>query len=153
MERLSVALEAAPFRHQLLQRPFAGMPKRRMAKIVRETTRLHEIAIEGKIIAQGAADCPEVVANRAADLRDFHGVGQAGTVEIVFAREKNLRLRLQLPKSMRVDDPVTIDLKCVAVIRLARCAEGLAIERVVEPILHQRVNSQEPFAARDAISQ
>src|SRR5436190_279954 len=114
------------------------MSKRRMAKVVRETSGLHEIAIEMKIIAEGTANRPQVVANRAADLRDFHRVSQPGAVEVVFAREENLRLRLQFPESVSVDNPVAVDLKRVAVICLTRRTEGLAVERVVEPILHRR---------------
>ena len=37
---------------------------------------------------------------------------------------------------MRVDDPVSINLEGVAVIRLASFAKGLAVKRLVETIRH-----------------
>src|SRR5471032_2297617 len=65
-------------------------------------------------------------------------MGQARSVEVVFTGEENLGLRLQLPEGLGVDDPVAVDLKRVAVVRLARTPVGLAVEVAVELVPHQR---------------
>src|SRR5438270_11419099 len=66
---------------------------------------------------------------------------QPRTIKIVFAGKENLRLRLQLAKGMRVDDPVAVDLECVAVVGLPRGAEGFAVEGLIETIGHREIVS------------
>ena len=112
------------------------MTKRRVPKIVREANRLDEIAVDVKVIPQGAIDGAQIVANRSADLRDLHRMRQPRAVEIVLARKKHLRLRLKLPKRMRMDDAIAIDLERIAVVRLARAAKRLAVKRLIETVRH-----------------
>ena len=55
--------------------------------------------------------------------------------------KENLRLRLQLPEGVRVNDAVPIHLERRAVIALSTADKGFAVERVVEPVLHQNLAS------------
>src|SRR5271154_5195576 len=65
-------------------------------------------------------------------------MGQPGAVEIVLAGQEDLGLRLQLAKSVGMDDPIAIDLKRIAIVGFALAAVGRAIEALIEAVIHQR---------------
>jgi len=75
-------------------------------------------------------------------------VRQPRAVEIVFARQKNLRLRLQLPKGVRVDDAIAIHLERRAVIALAAPAERFAIKDIVKSVRHRNALRQQALPGR-----
>jgi hypothetical protein len=112
-----------------------------MPEIVGEAHRFHQIAVDMEIAAQWCAPRAHVGADGTADLRDLHRVGQPRAVEIILAGKKHLCLRLQLAKRMRMDDPIPIHLKRRAIITLSAAAQPLAVERIVEPVLHRELAS------------
>ncbi len=77
------------------------------------------------------------MADRPADLRHLHRMGEPGPVEVVFARQEHLGLRLELAEGVRVDDPVAVDLEGVPIIGLAGAAVGLPVEIIVERVGHR----------------
>ena len=113
-----------------------GMPERRMAQVVREAHRLDQVGVDVEVVPERAVQRPQVVADRAPDLRHLHRVREARAVEVVFAREEDLGLRLELAEGVRVDDPVAVDLERVAVVGLPRAPVGLAVEGSVESVGH-----------------
>ena len=124
-------------RHELLERPLARVPERRVAQVVREADRLDQVRVDEEVVPQGPLQRPQELADRAADLRDLHRVGEPRAVEVVLAREEDLGLRLELAERVRVDDPVAVDLERVAVVGLAGAPEGLAVEGPVESVGHR----------------
>ena len=83
-----------------VQRPFAGVAERRVAEVVAEGDRLGEIFVERK--ADG---------DRARDLGHLKRVGQARAVVVGIGRQKDLRLMLQAPEGVAVNDAVAVALK------------------------------------------
>lgn len=79
---------------------FAGVAEGRMAEVMTERDAFGEIFIESERPCEVAAD-----------LGDFHGVGEARTHVVVRSRHKHLRLPLQSSKSLRVNDAITVALK------------------------------------------
>jgi len=64
-------------------------------------------------------------------------VGQAGAVEIVFARPKDLGFVLESAKGGGVEDPIAVDLERAAIILFGRgFLQALSIEGVVEVVSH-----------------
>ncbi len=80
-------VEPAVIPHALGQHFFAGMSKRRMTKIVRQSDRFRQVFIQ----SQGPRD-------GAADRGDLDGMGQAGSQMIARSIEENLRLVFQAAK-------------------------------------------------------
>src|SRR5450432_3015098 len=122
-----------------MQRPLTRMAKGRMAESVREADGFDEIGIDEKIMREVRIFlCAEKLADRPADLSDFDRMRKPRAIEIVFARQKNLRLRLQSPECSRVNNPVAIDLKWRTVIRsvVRNGVQSLAVEVVVKFVLH-----------------
>ena len=81
-------LETAVALHALRQHLLAGMPKRRMPKIVRERDRFREIFVK----RQRARD-------RATDRRHLDRMRQPGAQMIARPIQKNLRLVFQTPET------------------------------------------------------
>jgi hypothetical protein len=107
-QTLQVVLEAAVVAHAFVERFLAGMAKRRMAEVVCQRDRFHEVFVE----LQGARDA-------AGDLRHFEAVRQAGTEQIALVIDEDLRLVFEAPESGRVYDAVPVALEVAAVGRLA----------------------------------
>src|SRR5262249_8957973 len=124
------------------------MTERRMTEVVREAHGFDEIAVDEKVAAHRRTARPEERADRTADLGDFHRVRQPRTVEIILPGKKNLRLRLQFPKRMRMNDPIAIHLEGRPVVALAGAAKRLAVEGVVEPVLHRAVAANTNLSRR-----
>ncbi len=80
------------------------MSKRRMPDVVHQRQRLGQIDIQIERSGDGARD-----------LRDFHGVRQAGAEVVGVAAGEDLRLVLQPAKGARVDDAVAIALEWIAI--------------------------------------
>jgi len=74
------------------------VPKRRVAQVVGETDGLDEIAVDVEIVAHRPPG-PEVLADRAADLRHLHRVRETCTVKIVFAERKTCVFDCSLRKA------------------------------------------------------
>jgi hypothetical protein len=75
-----------------------------MAKIVRERDRVGQILV-------GA----EVLADTPGNLSHFQGVGQARPIVVAFVICENLRLVLETPKRLGVNDSVPIPLESSSV--------------------------------------
>ena len=81
----------------MIERALAGMAERRMAEVVAERGGLGQILVE-----------PERAGERAGDLGDFQGVGQAGAEMIALVEHEHLGLVRQPPERRRVDDSVAV---------------------------------------------
>jgi len=104
-ERVKIVIKEQPVTpHGRIQRFLPGVSERRMADIVNEREGLCEIDIE-----------IERSGNRARDLRDFKRVGQSVAKMIGVAPGEDLSFGFQTPKGARVDNPITVSLKIVAV--------------------------------------
>ena len=99
-EALQVMLEAAVFLHAGIQGILAGMPERRVAQVVGQRNRLHQVLVQA-----------QVAGDRTGDLRDFDAVGQAGAEQIAFVIDEHLGLVFQAPESGRMDNAVAIALE------------------------------------------
>ena len=111
-QALLVVIEAAG--HELVDDALAGVAERRVAEIVAERDRLGQLLVE-----------PQHLGDAARDLRDLERVGQPRAVVIAGRREEHLRLVLQPPERLAVDDAIAIALerRTDAVLRL-RAAAG-----------------------------
>ena len=89
-----------PARHQLVQHVLAGVPERRVAKVVPERDRLGQLLVQAQHLGDGPGD-----------LRHLQRVRQAGAIVIACRGEEHLRLVLQPPEGLAVDDAVAIVLK------------------------------------------
>lgn len=79
---------------------------------MRKADRLNEICVDVERIRKWrVVHVAQPSGDGFTDLRDFEGVGEAGSVEIVFARPEDLCLVLQPTECGRVKDSVTIDLE------------------------------------------
>ena len=97
-EALLVVVETA--RDEIVQHAFAGVPEWRVPQIVAERDRLGELLVE-----------PEHLGDAAGDLRHLERVRQARPIVIAGRREEDLRLVLQAPERLAVDDPVAVALE------------------------------------------
>ena len=86
-------------RQDRVQTFFAGVTERGVAQVVPESDGLGQVFVE----AQGAR-------HRPGDLRDLEGVRQPGAVVVTLRREEDLRLVLEPPEGLGVDDPVAVAL-------------------------------------------
>src|SRR3990167_4429309 len=100
-QRLAVVFKRrAVIMHPFVQCLFTGMSKGRMSQIMCKGYALRQVFV------QSQSPC-----NIAADLRDFQGVRDARSVVITFSNDEHLRLSLEPPECLRVNDPVAITLK------------------------------------------
>ena len=106
---LGVVIEAAMGLQTAIQRPLAGMPKRRMAEVMRQRQRFRQILVEAELPGQ-----------RAGDLRHFERVGEPGAIVVALVEHEDLGLVLQAAKRGGMDHPVAI-----APERAAGLARGL----------------------------
>ena len=93
-------VEAAERRHARIQGLLAGMAERGMAKVMGERDRLGEVVVERQSLGQ-----------RAGDLRDFDGVGQAGAEVVAFVEHEDLRLVSEAAEGGGMDDAVAVALE------------------------------------------
>ena len=101
-QRLLVVAEAAAeaLRERRVERLLAGVAERRVAGVVAEADRLDEILVQ----AERAGD-------DAGDAGRLERVGHAGAVVVAGGVDEDLRLALQAPERLRVDDPVAVALE------------------------------------------
>ncbi len=97
-QALLVVVEAAG--DEVVEHALAGMPERRVPQIVAERDGLGELLVE-----------PEHLGDAAGDLRHLERVRQAGPIVIAGRREEHLRLVLQTPERLAVDDAVAVALE------------------------------------------
>ena len=97
-QALLVVIEAA--RHQVVQHPLAGMAEGRVAQVVAERDGFGELFVEMQHLRDGAGD-----------LRDLERVRQPRAVVIAGRREEDLRLVLQPPERLAVDDAIAVALE------------------------------------------
>jgi len=109
----ATVIKATERREARVEGAFAGVPERRMAKIVSERQRLGEILVKPQPPRQGPCD-----------LRDFKRVGEPGAIMIAFIENENLGLMLEAPKGGGMDDAVAI---------AAERAAGLARRLAMKP--------------------
>ena len=94
---LGIVIEPAMGFQTDIQRPLAGVAKRRMTEVMRQRERFGEILVEAELPGQ-----------RAGNLRDFERVCQPGAVMIAFMEHEYLGFVLQSAKGGRMDHPVAI---------------------------------------------
>ena len=99
--------------HGDVERVLARMPERRVAHVVPEADRLDEILVQ-----------PERPRDDARDRRRLERVGHPRAVVVALGVDEDLRLPLQPPERLRVDDAVAIALELGA--NLARILGKLA---------------------------
>ncbi len=97
-QALLVVAEAA--RHELVDDALAGMTERRMAEVVTERDRFGQFLVQAQDLRDAARD-----------LRHLERVRQPRAVVIAGRREEDLRLVLQPPKRLRVNDAIAVALK------------------------------------------
>ena len=114
-QRMGIVVEPAGIAERRVERIFAAMAERRMAKVVGEAQRLGQILVEAERPGDGAAD-----------LRDFEAVGQADAEMIAVGRDEHLGLVAQAAEGDRMDDPVAVALEDVA--RAARAVICFVME-------------------------
>ena len=115
-----------------VERLLADVSERRVPEIVPEPDRLGQILVE-----------PQRPGDRPRDLRDLQRVGQPGAVVVSARGHEHLRLVLEAPERLAVDDPVAVALK-----RRPQAAVGLrraALRRVGA----DRQRRQRPLLERD----
>ena len=112
-EALLVVVEAAG--HQRVDDALAGVAERRVAEIVAERDRFGELLVQPQHLGDGARD-----------LRDLERVREPRAVVIAGRREEHLRLVLQPPERLAVDDAVAVALKRGAHVVFRRGAEAPA---------------------------
>ena len=103
-QALQVVLEAAPFAarpaHAVVERILPSMAEGGVAEVVRQRDGLDQVFIEG-----------QRAGNRAAELRHFQRMGQAGAEQVALVIEEDLRLVDQAAKRGGVNDAVTVALE------------------------------------------
>ena len=104
---------AEPLAQAAVERLLADMPERRVPEVVAEPDRLDQVLVQ----PQRARDGPR-------DLRDLERMRQPGAVMIAGRSDEHLRLVLQAPERLAVDDPVAVALK-----RGPQAAVGLGPQR------------------------
>ncbi len=99
-DRLRVMVEAAEAAHGLIERPFARVPERRVAEIVRESQRFGQVFVQPQLPGDGARD-----------LRHFERVRQPRPEVIAFVKQEHLRLVGQTPEGGRMQNAVAVTLE------------------------------------------
>src|SRR5579863_7155221 len=104
-QRVQVVIEKVTVRpHGCVQRFFSSVPEGRMAYIMHQGERFHQVDVQ-----------PELSSNGAGNLRYLNSVSKAIAEMVGVTTGENLRLSLQPAKRARMDDAITIALKIVAV--------------------------------------
>ena len=101
-QRVLVVAEAAAeaLARAAVEHVLADVAERRVAEVVAEPDRLHEVLVE-----------PQRPADRARDLRRLERVGEARAVVVALGRHEHLRLVLEPPERLAVHDPVAVALE------------------------------------------
>ena len=101
-KRLLVVAEAAieALRHGRVERVLARMPERRVTHVVPEPDRLDEVLVQ-----------PQRPRDDARDRRRLERVGHPRAVVVALGVDEDLRLSLQPPERLRVDDAVAVALE------------------------------------------
>ena len=104
---------AEPAGHEPVDHALAGVAERRMAEIVAERDRLGQLLVQAQHLGDAARD-----------LRDLERVRQPRAVVIAGRREEHLRLVLEPPERLRVDDAIAVALehRPDRIVRLRRAA-------------------------------
>ena len=102
-QALQVVLEAAKRGHAIVERILPGMAKRRVAQVVRQRNRLHQVFIE-----------PEGTGDRAPQLRHLQRVCQPRAKQVTFVVQKHLRFVHQPTKCGAMNDAVAVALVLAA---------------------------------------
>ena len=89
-----------PAGHERVEHALAGMAERRVAEVVAQRDRLGQLLVQ-----------PQHLGDRARDLRHLERVRQARPVVVAGRREEHLRLVLQPPERLAVNDAIAIVLK------------------------------------------
>src|ERR1700757_1869676 len=76
-QRLGIVIEAPARGQTTAERPFSGMAKRRVAKVVGKRERFRKVLVEAKRPRQ-----------RARDLGDFERMGEPGAEMVAFVKNK-----------------------------------------------------------------
>src|SRR3954463_766483 len=76
------------------------MAERRVSEIVAERNGFGELLVEAQHLGDAARD-----------LRDLEGVRQPGPIVVAGRREEDLRLVLEPPERLAVDDPIAVALE------------------------------------------
>ena len=87
------------FRADLIQRRLTRMPERRMSEIMSQRNRLHQILIQFQCLR-----------DRPRRLRHLQRMRQPGPIMIPLRRQKHLRLILEPPKRLRMNNPIPVSL-------------------------------------------
>ena len=104
-QRVEIVIERiAVLPHQPVEFRLTRVAARRMADVVNQRKRLHQVRIQAQRLR-----------HRAADLRDFQGVGQSIAKVIGIAPGKNLGLVFQAAKGAGMDDAVAVALIIVSI--------------------------------------
>jgi hypothetical protein len=74
--------------------------KGRVADVVRERENFRQVFVEAEHTRDGAGD-----------LRDFERVRETRAVVVALVRDEDLRLLLEAPKGVGMDDPVAVALE------------------------------------------
>ena len=106
-ERVPPALAHAGVEHLL-----ADVPERRVAEVVAEPDRLGQVLVE-----------PERPRDVARDPAGLERVGEPGAVVVALGGDEHLRLVLEPPERLRVDDPVAVALERRAVVGVRLLAQ------------------------------
>src|SRR5688572_17916414 len=89
-----------PARHERIEDPFTGVAERRVTEIVAQCDRLGELFVQ----LQHLGDRPR-------NLRDLEAVREARAVVVTRRRKEDLRLVLQPPERLAVNDSIPVVLK------------------------------------------
>jgi len=116
-------IEAATRGKTAIERSLTGVTEGRMAEVVRERERLGQILIEA-----------ERAGERASDLGDLEGMGQASTEVIALVKDEDLGLVREAPECGCMDDAVA-----VAAEGVARRAHRLRMQPAAAPARSGRV--------------
>ena len=126
VQRMQIVIETiAVLAHAQIELAFAGVTERRMADVVNERERFHQIAVQAKRAGDGAAN-----------LRNFQSVRQAVAKVIGKTRGENLGLRFQAAKRARMHDAIPIARVIVAIGMLRLGISAAARARDIHGIRH-----------------
>jgi hypothetical protein len=87
-------------RERVIERALAGMAERRVSEVVRKGERLGEILVEAERPGDGAGD-----------LRNFETVREPRAQVVALVMDEDLRLVLEPPERVGVDDAVAVALE------------------------------------------
>ena len=102
-QALQVVLEAAVLRHAGIERVLARVAERRVAEVVRQGDRFHQVLVE-----------PQRARDRAAELRDLQRMREPRAEQVAFVVQEDLGLVDQPPERGGMHDAVAIALERVA---------------------------------------